>query len=116
MHGLLGPVQQDRANRHKTLRRVLGELLPSHPMVTSSGFAVPQLPDYSAWVDNPDSVLSGHGLKRVIAGATGRAREELELAAAWNDRVNKCNEQMTAGISPFALVQSASKGCTAGPT
>ena len=59
------------ANRHKTLRRVLGELLPSHPMVRSSGFAVPQLPHYSAWVDNPDSVLSGHGLKRAIAGATG---------------------------------------------
>lgn len=93
------------ANRHKTLRRVLGELLPNHPMVKSSGFAVPQLPHYFAWVDNPDNTLSSHGLQRAIAAATGSAREELEMAAAWNDRVNKCNEQMTSGIPPFAFVR-----------
>lgn len=93
------------ANRHKTLRRVLGELLPNHPTVVSSGFAVPRLPHYFAWVDNPDSVLSGHGLQRAIAGAAGRTREELELAAAWNDQVNECNEQKTGAIPPFAFVR-----------
>ncbi len=93
------------ANRHKTLRRVLGELLPDHPMVKSRGFAVPQLPHYFAWVDNPDNVLSGQGLKRAIATAAGAARRELELAAAWNDQVNKCNEKMTAEIPPFMLVR-----------
>lgn len=93
------------ANRHKTLRRVLGELLPSHPMVKSSGFAVPRLPHYFAWVDDPDNTLSGHALTRAIAAATGSSREELELAAAWNDRVNKCNEQKTGAIPPFAFVR-----------
>jgi len=93
------------ANRHKTLRRVLGELLPNHPMVVDSGFVVPQLPHYFAWVDDPGNVLSGHGLKLAIAAATGTARGELELASAWNDRVNECNERKTSGIPPFPLVR-----------
>jgi phosphoglycolate phosphatase-like HAD superfamily hydrolase len=93
------------ANRHKTLRRILGELLPSHPMVVHSGFDVPQLPHYFAWVDNPGNVLSGEGLQRAIAAATGDARRELELATAWNDRVNRYNERLAGGIPPFAFAR-----------
>lgn len=93
------------ANRHRNLRRILGELLPSHPLVASSGFDVPQLLHYFAWVDDPDNVLSGQGLQRTIASATGAAKKELELAAAWNDRVNECNERKTGGIPPFAFVR-----------
>src|SRR5512138_757144 len=32
------------ANRHETLKRILVELLPSHPMVKARSFEVPQLP------------------------------------------------------------------------
>jgi len=93
------------ANRHKTLRRVLGELLPSHPAVVTSGFVVPRLPHYFAWVDDPDNVLSGQGLKHAVAAAVGAARKELELACEWNDQVNRCNEQRTGGIPPFPFVR-----------
>jgi phosphoglycolate phosphatase-like HAD superfamily hydrolase len=93
------------ANRHKTLRRVLGELLPDHPMVVDSGFVVPQLPHYFAWVDDPDSVLSGEGLRRAIRDHTGPAKRELEVVRAWNDQVNERNERKTSGIPPFASVR-----------
>ncbi|MEN6336934.1 MAG: HAD hydrolase-like protein [Phycisphaerales bacterium] len=93
------------ANRHKTLRRVLGELLPNHPMVAGSGFVVPPLTHYFAWVDDPNSVLSGEGLRRAIDGHTDPAKRELELVQAWNDQVNERNEQKTGGIPPFAFVR-----------
>ena len=34
------------ANRHKTIVRILTELLPGHPMVKERGFAVPQFKHY----------------------------------------------------------------------
>ncbi len=89
------------ANRHQTLKRLLVELLPTHPMVKARGFAVPQLPHYFAWVDDSSSVLSNEGLRQAIAGATGRAREELELALAWSERVNWAVEQIVRGMPPF---------------
>jgi len=93
------------ANRHKTLRRVLGELLPNHPMVVGSGFVAPPLPHYFAWVDDASSVLSGEGLRRAIGDCTGPAKRELELVRAWNDQVNRRNEQKTGGIPPFSFAR-----------
>ncbi len=93
------------ANRHKSLRRILGELLPTHPAVRKSGFEVPQLPHYFAWVDDSASVLSSERLKRAIATATGSTKKELALAHAWNDRVNQAIERIVRGIPPFPLVR-----------
>ena len=71
------------ANRHKTTKRILTELLPSHPMVKARDFNVPQFPHYFAWIDNPDSLLSNEGLERAIGAArTAEAKAELELALA----------------------------------
>jgi len=57
------------ANRHKTTKRIIAELLPSHPMVKTRKFKVPQYPHYFAWVDDPNSLLSNDGLKQAIAKA-----------------------------------------------
>lgn len=93
------------ANRHKTLKRVLTELLPTHPLVKARGFEVPQLPHYFAWVDNPTGVLSRDSLQRAIAGAAGPARGELELALAWNDKVNEAIERKTREAPVFPFVR-----------
>jgi phosphoglycolate phosphatase-like HAD superfamily hydrolase len=93
------------ANRHKTLTRILAELLPAHPMVTSLGFAVPQLPHYFAWVNDPNSTLSGKALGQAIAGAAGSAKKELELVLAWNDGVNLAIERLVKGVPPFPFVR-----------
>ena len=45
------------ANRHKTMVRILGELLPSHPAVRARKFKVPEFKYYAEWVNNPDSLL-----------------------------------------------------------
>jgi phosphoglycolate phosphatase-like HAD superfamily hydrolase len=94
------------ANRHKSLKRILTDLLPSHPMVKTRGFEVPRLPHYFAWVDDPHSVLSGAGLERAVAEAAGPARKELELVLAWNRRVDWAVEQIVRGIPPFPLVRA----------
>lgn len=93
------------ANRHNTLKRILAELLPSHPMVKRSGFKVPQLSHYFAWVDDPRNFLSGEGLTKAIAGATGSAKRELELALEWHNAVSRTVEQVVRDVPPFALVR-----------
>jgi phosphoglycolate phosphatase-like HAD superfamily hydrolase len=95
------------ANRHKTLKRTLVELLPAHPMVKARKFKVPQFPYYFAWVDDPNSVLSSDGLKRAIAKADGEAKKELETALAWSDRVNWAIEKIVKGVPPFPLVRES---------
>jgi len=70
------------ANRHKTSKRIISELLPNHPMVKEWGFDVPDFPHYFKWVDDPNSLLSNDGLKQAIANTDGEAKEELELALA----------------------------------
>ena len=57
------------ANRHKTLFRILTELLPSHPMVKARGFKVPQFKYYFDWVNDPKSLLSNDGLEKAIVEA-----------------------------------------------
>jgi phosphoglycolate phosphatase-like HAD superfamily hydrolase len=92
-------------NRHKTLKLILADLLPAHPMVKNRGFKVPQFPHYYAWVDNPKSVLSNEGLKKAVAEAADlQAKRELELALAWSERVNWAIEEIVKDIPPFPYV------------
>lgn len=93
------------ANRHNTLKRILAELLPSHPIVKEQGFQVPRLPHYFAWVDDPSSTLSAEGLRNAIARTTDSARRELELALEWHNRVSRTVEQIVRDVPPFPLVR-----------
>jgi phosphoglycolate phosphatase-like HAD superfamily hydrolase len=96
------------ANRHKTLVRILTELLPSHPMVKERAFKVPQFPYYIAWVNDPKSLLSNDGLKQAInAASDSAARQELELALAWSESVNRAVKDIVSGIPPFPHVRES---------
>jgi len=96
------------ANRHKTAKRIIEELLPSHPMTKARGFEVPQYPHYFAWVDDPASILSNEGLKQAIANATdAEAKQELELALAWSERVNESVRDIVKGMPPFPGVRES---------
>ncbi len=94
------------ANRHKTTMRIIAELLPSHPLVRTRGFEVPQFPHYFAWVDAPDSLLSNEGLRQAIDKATDpQAKAELENALAWSERVNWSIGEIVKGMPPFPYVR-----------
>jgi len=94
------------ANRHKTLKRILSELLPAHPQVKQRGFKVPQLPYYFAWVDHPESVLSNDGLKRAIEKTKDpQVKRELEQALDWSKKVNQAVTDIVKGIPPFPYVR-----------
>lgn len=96
------------ANRHRTAKRIISELLPNHPMTKARGFEVPQYPHYFAWVDDPKSLLSNEGLKRAIVGAKEpQARRELELALAWSERVNWAIGETVKGMPPFPFVRES---------
>ncbi len=95
------------ANRHRTLKRILTELLPAHPMVKIRRFKVPPLPHYFEWVDNPNSVLSSEGLKQALRTTDAEARQEFETVSAWNDRVEWTIEKIVKGIPPFPLVRES---------
>ena len=95
-------------NRHKTTKRIIAELLPSHPMVKARNFQVPQFPHYFAWVDDPKSLLSNDGLKRAIAKTSiPDARRELENALAWSERVNAAIKDIVKGMPPFPFVRES---------
>ncbi|HIJ53897.1 MAG TPA: HAD family hydrolase [Planctomycetes bacterium] len=95
-------------NRHKTTKRIIAELLPSHPMVKARDFKVPQYPHYFAWVDDPNSLLSNDGLKQAIAAASEPdAKRELELALAWSEKVNEAIGQIVKGLPPFPYVRES---------
>jgi phosphoglycolate phosphatase-like HAD superfamily hydrolase len=94
------------ANRHKTTKRIIAELLPAHPITKSRGFEVPKYPHYFAWVDDPKSTLSNDGLKQAIKKASDpEAKKELELALAWSERVNWAIEEIVKGMPPFPYVR-----------
>ena len=96
------------ANRHKTTKRIIAELLPEHPMTKARGFAVPQYPHYFAWVDDPKSLLSNDGLKQAIEKAADpEAKKELQLALAWSERVNWAIGEIVKGMSPFDYVRQS---------
>jgi len=95
-------------NRHKTTKRIIAELLPSHPMVKARNFQVPQFPHYFAWVDDPKSLLSNDGLKRAIAETSNPdVRRELENALAWSERVNAAIKDIVKGMPPFPFVRES---------
>lgn len=96
------------ANRHKTIKRILAELLPSHPMVKERNFKVPQFQHYFAWVDDPQSVLSDDGLKQAIGKASDpAAKRELELVLAWSQRVNWAIKEIVKQMPPFPYVRES---------
>ena len=96
------------ANRHKTIKRILAELLPSHSMVKERNFKVPQFPHYFAWVDDPKSVLSDDGLKQAIGKASDpAAKRELELVLAWSQRVNWAIKEIVKQMPPFPYVRES---------
>ncbi len=96
------------ANRHKTTKRIIAELLPSHPMVKTRKFKVPQYPHYFAWVDDPNSLLSNDGLKQAIAKANNtEVKAELENALAWSERVNASIKDIVKCMPPFPFVRES---------
>jgi phosphoglycolate phosphatase-like HAD superfamily hydrolase len=96
------------ANRHKTIHRILTELLPNHPHVKHLGFDVPQFPHYFAWVEDEDSLLSNDGLKKAIETAKDEeARKELTHVLEWSERVNWSVGQIVKGIPPFPYVRES---------
>ncbi len=96
------------ANRHKTTKRIISELLPNHPMTKARGFEVPQYPHYFAWVDDPNSLLSNDGLKQAIDKATDpEVKSELEHALEWSERVNWAIGETVKGLPPFPYVRES---------
>jgi len=96
------------ANRHKTTKRIIAELLPNHPMTKARGFKVPQYPHYFAWVDDPKSLLSNDGLKQAISEASNaNVRSELENALAWSEKVNEAIKDIVKGMPPFPFVRES---------
>ncbi len=96
------------ANRHKTIKRILSELLPSHPMVKARNFQVPQLPYYFTWVDDPKSLLSNEGLKQAIAASSSAdAKSELEHVLRWSERVNAAVKDIVKDVPPFPYVRES---------
>ncbi|UCC98147.1 MAG: HAD family hydrolase [Phycisphaerales bacterium] len=96
------------ANRHKTTRRIIAELLPNHPETAAKGFEVPQYPHYFAWVDDPKSLLSNEGLKKAIdETADPQAKQQLALALAWSERVDWAVSEIVAGLPPFPYVRES---------
>lgn len=95
-------------NRHRTLKRILAELLPSHPVVKARHFQVIQLPHYFEWVDNPDSTLSNSGLRRAISSESDpEAKREFELVLEWSEKVNWAISEIVEGIPPFPKVRES---------
>ncbi len=95
-------------NRHKAIKRILTELLPSHPMVSERGFEVPQFEYYCQWVDDPKSLLSNDGLEQAIAAAANPdARKELERALEWSQQVNSAVRDIVKDIPPFPYVRES---------
>ena len=96
------------ANRHVTIKRIITELLPTHPQVQARGFNVPQFSHYFAWVDDPRSLLSNDGLKQALdGGASEEARQELQHVLAWSERVNWAVKEIVRGIPPFQYVRES---------
>ncbi len=96
------------ANRHKTIVRILTELLPSHPQVKIRGFKVPQFKHYVKWVNDPKSLLSDAGLKQAIEAAdSAEAKKELSHVLEWSKKVNESVAAIVKNVPPFAYVRES---------
>jgi phosphoglycolate phosphatase-like HAD superfamily hydrolase len=96
------------ANRHKTIARILTELLPSHPIVKERGFKVPEFKHYVEWVHNPNSLLSNEGLQQAINNASDSdSKKELQQGLLWSKRVNEMVAEVCKGVPPFPYVRQS---------
>jgi phosphoglycolate phosphatase-like HAD superfamily hydrolase len=96
------------ANRHKTIVRILTELLPTHPIVLERGFKVPAFRHYCRWVNDSTSVLSDAGLAVAIENASSiEAKKELTIAAEWSKRVNEAVAEIVKDVPPFPYVRES---------
>lgn len=96
------------ANRHKTTKRIIADLLPNHPLTKARGFKVPQYPHYFAWVENPNSTLSNDGLRQAIDDTTDPdAKRELQIALAWSLKVNQAIAEIVKNMPPFPYVRES---------
>lgn len=94
-------------NRHKTVVRILTELLPQHPAVKARGFKVPEFTHYVAWVNDANSLLSNDGLEKAASDAEGAAKVELERALKWSYRVDEMVAEVVKNIPPFNYVRES---------
>lgn len=95
-------------NRHKTIVRILTELLPSHPMIKERGFKVPQYKYYTQWVNNPASLLSDEGLKQTIKESSNPDEiNELQRVLKWSQRVNEMVAEIVKDVPPFPFVRKS---------
>jgi phosphoglycolate phosphatase-like HAD superfamily hydrolase len=96
------------ANRHKTIVRILTELLPTHPMVIERGFKVPVFRHYCEWVNNPKSLLSDAGLEKTIEDTfDAETKKELSCALEWSKAVNRAVESIVKNLPPFPHVRES---------
>lgn len=96
------------ANRHKTIVRILTELLPEHPDVKDVGFQVPKFEHYCAWVNDPNSLLSNEGLQKAIKETKNpEAKAQLEHVLKWSLRVNEMVTEIVKDIPPFPYVRQS---------
>ncbi|MBN2591269.1 MAG: HAD hydrolase-like protein [Sedimentisphaerales bacterium] len=94
------------ANRHKTLKRIMADLLPTHPMTKAMNFEIPKFPYYFAWIDDPKSVLSNDGLAQAIENAKSpEEKKELEYIYEWSEKVNWMVGAIVEGMPPFPFVR-----------
>ncbi len=98
------------ANRHKTIVRILTELLPTHPQVLERGFKVPAFKYYCEWANNPKSLLSNEGLVDAIDNALDpHQKAELEMVLEWSNKVNDSITEIVKGMPPFPYVRECLK-------
>ncbi len=98
------------ANRHKTLKRIMTELLPTHPMTKAMNFEIPDFPYYFAWIDDKKSVLSNDGLKLAIEQAKSpEEKKELEYVYEWSEKVNWMVGEIVKGMPPFPYLRESLK-------
>lgn len=89
-------------NRHKSVVRILTELLPVHPRVLASGFKVPVFRHYCEWVNDAQSRLNNAGLCMAVAQAkTEEAKKELLIALQWSRHVDQSVGAVIGKILPF---------------
>lgn len=95
-------------NRHKTIVRILTELLPSHPQVIARSFDVPKFEYYCKWVNDPSSKLSDAGLEEVIANAScEEEKAEIQTVLQWSQKVNETVRAIVKNVPPFPYVEKS---------
>lgn len=85
--------------------RYMTKLLPEHPGVKARGYDVPQLAEFTAWVERETKL----GVPALEAEVQSSGSKELKMALDWSAEVNGCIKEMVFGISPFAGVMEVLK-------